>query len=110
VRSELSGPELRRACLRAMGDVVRALDVRAAHVIFGHTHRAGPLPGDELHEWGGGGAPRLMNAGCWVDEPLFSVGGPGNPYWAGRGVVVPAVGPPVLERIVEDLATPPGSG
>jgi len=109
VRSELSGPELRRASLRAMGDVVRALDVRAAYVVFGHTHRAGPLPGDDRHEWtvagAGAGGTRLVNPGCWVDEPLFAAGGgPDHPYWAGRGVVVDDDGsPPRLERLVEDL-------
>jgi predicted phosphodiesterase len=106
VRSELSGPELRRASLRAMSAAVRSLGVRAEHVVFGHTHRAGPLPGDDRTEWGGGPAPRLINAGCWVDEPLFSVGGPENPYWAGRGVLVEDAGPPRLERLVEALDAP----
>ncbi len=45
-RSDISPVELRRAGLRAMGEVVRRLGIDAEHVIFGHTHRAGPLDGD----------------------------------------------------------------
>ncbi|MCW3010881.1 MAG: hypothetical protein JWO90_1285, partial [Solirubrobacterales bacterium] len=48
VRPQLSGPHLRSAGLQAMGEVVRLLGVEAEHVVFGHTHRAGPLPGDDL--------------------------------------------------------------
>ena len=46
VRPDVSGAELRRSALRAMGEVARRLELGRAHVIFGHTHRAGPRPGD----------------------------------------------------------------
>ena len=42
---------LRRAGLRAMGEVAERLGVGAGHVIFGHTHRGGPLPDDAPAEW-----------------------------------------------------------
>src|SRR5437763_9326266 len=51
LRADISGPELRRAALLAFGEVLGRLDVRAEHVIFGHTHRAGPLPRDDRSEW-----------------------------------------------------------
>ena len=41
---DISGSALRRAGLRAMAEVVTRLDIEAEHVIFGHTHRPGPLP------------------------------------------------------------------
>ena len=59
----------------AMGEVAARLGLGDAHVVFGHTHRAGPLPGDDEREWRGpanGRAARHLNAGCWtydVDLP-----------------------------------------
>src|SRR5947209_14494335 len=51
LRAEVSASELRRAGLRAMADVSRRLGLDGSYVIFGHTHRAGPLPGDEDPQW-----------------------------------------------------------
>ncbi len=45
-QADISTAELRRAGLRAMGEVAARLGLGDAHVIFGHTHRAGSLPGD----------------------------------------------------------------
>jgi len=103
VQADISGDALRLAGLRAMGEAIRVLDVRAAHVIFGHTHRAGPLPGDDPGPWRLPRGGALINSGCWVDEALFSGGSHDSPYWGGRGVFVGDEGPPVLERLVSDL-------
>lgn len=101
---DISGVELRRAGLRAMRDVVWRLGVDAEHVVFGHTHRSGPHPGDASGEWRVSATDtKLHNTGCWVEEPVFATGGPGSPYWAGRGIYVDESGPPRLERIVTDL-------
>ena len=35
----------------AMGEVVARLGIDARHVIFGHTHRSGPLPDDDAGDW-----------------------------------------------------------
>lgn len=70
-QSELTGPELRRAGLRGVEQACRRLGVSAAHVIFGHTHRAGPLPDDDLDEWRMLTGAQLVNSGCWVSEPAF---------------------------------------
>ena len=61
-RSDISAVELRRAGLRAMGEVLHRLGIDAEHVIFGHTHRAGPLPGD-VEGWTLPGGTRLHNTG-----------------------------------------------
>lgn len=103
VTAQLSGVELRRAGLLAMGQVVDRLGVPAEHVVFGHTHRSGPLPGDEASEWRSPSGVLLHNPGCWKDEPGFAVGGPTSPYYAGRVVVVEDNGPPRLERVLTDL-------
>jgi predicted phosphodiesterase len=71
LRADLSSQELRLAALRAFAEVVRRLDVPAQHVIFGHTHRAGPLPGDDLAEWRTGTGTGLLNTGSWIHEPSF---------------------------------------
>ena len=47
----ISGEDLRRGGLAAMRQVAEGLVPDAAHVIFGHTHRPGPLPGDDEAEW-----------------------------------------------------------
>jgi hypothetical protein len=100
-RSDLSGAELRRAGLRAMSAVAEALEVRAAHLVFGHTHRAGPLPGDDSLEWTGPRAMRLTNTGCWLYQRHFLTAQPGSsPYWPGVVVTVEDDGPPRVERLL----------
>jgi hypothetical protein len=104
LRADLSGEELRRAGLRAMGDVVRHLGIGARHVLFGHTHRAGPLPGDDEREWALTGGARLLNAGCWVFEEMY-VGrrwGRG-PYWPGGAIALDAGSGPEHVRLLDGL-------
>ena len=101
--SDLSGVELRRAGLLAIGAVAEALDVRAAHLIFGHTHRAGPLDGDAPGEWIGPHGMRLTNSGSWVYQRHFVSGLAGrSPYWPGVLVEVGDEGPPRVLRPLAD--------
>jgi len=101
--AELSPTELREAGLRAIGAVTDRLAISDAHVIFGHTHRAGPLPADDPAGWRLPGGGTLTNAGSWIDEAHFTANdGPTNPYWPGRVVWVDAGGgPPRLETVLE---------
>ena len=104
---DISGHALRRAGLRAMAEVVTRLDIEADHVIFGHTHRPGPLP-DDLGEWtlparGGRPPTRLVNTGSWVYAPLFLATRPSDsPYWPGRCVVIEDGRPPELLHPLAD--------
>jgi hypothetical protein len=101
--SDVSGTELRRAGLRAMDEVAVRLGLGDAHVIFGHTHRAGPLPGDDEREWRGRDGARLINTGSWTYASIFVGATPGeSPYWPGAGVLVEDSGPPVLVRMLQD--------
>jgi predicted phosphodiesterase len=101
--ADISGPELRRAALRGMGEVAARLGLGDAHVIFGHTHRAGPLPADIQAEWHGPRGARLINSGCWTYDSYFLTGPPGeSPYWPGGSVLVEDSGPPRLLRLLED--------
>jgi hypothetical protein len=98
LRSDVTGAALRRGALAAFTEVVDRLAVPpAAHVIFGHTHRAGPLPGDDRGEWG-----RLINVGSWVHEPRFIGDDPlGSPYRPGFAAVVGDDGPPALINVLD---------
>lgn len=104
----LTPDTLRLAGLRGMDRVARQLGVRPAHLIVGHTHRAGPLPGDAAWEWrleAGGG--RLWNTGSWTHAtgaPGGTEHGPGSPYWPGRAVRVDADGSPRLVALLDDVA------
>jgi hypothetical protein len=103
LRTDVSTNELRRAGLRAMGEVAARLGLGDSYVIFGHTHRPGPLPGDAQHEWRGGGGARLMNVGSWTYDSVFLSASPGeSPYWPGVCAIVDDDGPPVLKRLLQD--------
>lgn len=103
LRADVSMSELRRAGLRAMGEVAARLDLGGAYVVFGHTHRTGPLPGDDEHEWRGRGGARLVNAGSWTYSRIFIAGSSAaNPYWPGACVLVGDDGPPVVRRLLQD--------
>ncbi len=110
LRADISVAQLRRAGLAAMAEVTRRLEVDASYVIFGHTHRAGPLPSDRELEWrapvgtsrDGRGGIRLINSGCWVYARVFLTDTPGeSPYWPGTCVLVEDDGgPPQLTRLL----------
>ena len=101
-RRDLSAPELRRAGLRAFGEVIGRLDVHAPYVIFGHTHRAGPLPGDELAEWLTPAGARILNTGSWIYEPSWIGQTPArSPYRPGFAAIVPEAGPPELVNLLD---------
>lgn len=103
LRANLSAVELRQAGLRAMGEVVGRLGVDAEHVLFGHTHRTGPLPGDDASEWRAPNGSLLHNTGCWVYETTFMTRTAGaSPYWPGGCIVVEDEGPPQLLRLLSD--------
>jgi hypothetical protein len=104
VSPDLSGDGLRRGGLAGMREASARLEIGATHLIFGHTHRTGPLPGDDEAEWSTG-AMRLYNSGSWIHARAF-VGdrGPAGPYWPGGAVEVIDEGPLVVRRLLGDLA------
>ena len=97
LRPDVSGVALRRGALAGFTEVLARLDVTAAHVIFAHTHRAGPLPADDPGEWG-----RLLNTGSWVYEARFAGADPlGSPYRPGFAVMLGDDGPPALVNLLD---------
>ncbi len=102
LRPDVSGAELRRAGLRAVGEVISDLGIEARHVLFGHTHRAGPLPGDAHAEWSTAGGTHLLNTGSWVHMRGFLGQDPArSPYRPGFAVMLEDDGPPELVNLLD---------
>jgi predicted phosphodiesterase len=102
LHSDLSGPQLRRAALIAMGQVIDRLVPGAEHVIFGHTHRAGPLADDEPGEWVTRTGVRLLNSGCWMHDRAYLGRDPRrSPYRPGFAVRVEGDGTPELINLLD---------
>ena len=104
LRAEVSGPALRQAGLRGMDAVGDQLGIPAPYVIFGHTHRAGPLPGDNPADWRLSGGGQLINSGGWVRETSFTGPDPSrSPYRPGFAVWLEDAEPLSPPRLVNLL-------
>jgi predicted phosphodiesterase len=102
LRGDISMPEIRQAGVRAMRELVGRLDIGADEVIFGHTHRRGPLDGEPGWELPGG--PRLINTGSWVfARALAGPSSRGSVFWPGTVVVVDDDDPPRPRHLLDDL-------
>lgn len=101
--SDFSGTALRDAGVSAIEEVIERLGVEASHVVYGHTHRGGPLPGEDGLYTAPGGT-RLVNSGSWIWEPeLIGPKRQQSPYWPGACVVVPDEGAPERRALLADL-------
>jgi hypothetical protein len=99
VRADLSPGAITSAGLAAMREVVERLRIEAEHVIFGHTHRRGPMPGEA--EWAAHDT-RLWNTGSWVFTPtLVGPTARKSPYWPGTLARVDDAGPPELVHLLD---------
>jgi hypothetical protein len=109
VRSDFSSAELRRAGLRAFAEVLDRLGVECRYALFGHTHRAGPLPPDDPAEWQSAGGTQIVNAGCWAYEPILLGDRPqASPYRAGFAVwLEEGDGPPRLVNLLDEPPSRP---
>jgi predicted phosphodiesterase len=103
VRADFSAEELRRAGVFAMAGAVARLGIEARHVLYGHTHRAGPFANDDSLEWSLQDGGRLTNTGCWVYEAVFLQRGRSSPYWPGCVVELRDSGPPILSRLLTEV-------
>jgi Calcineurin-like phosphoesterase len=98
---DLSAAGITRSGISAATELARRMGLDAAHVITGHTHRAGPEADDS--EWALEGDARLHNTGSWVFATAFHhPGTPPGPYWPGAVTWVGEEGPPRRRRLLGD--------
>ncbi|HEX6115753.1 MAG TPA: metallophosphoesterase [Solirubrobacterales bacterium] len=84
---DLSLAEISRATLAAMIEAVERLEIEADTVIFGHTHRRGPQPGEA--GWKTKSGTKVVNTGSWVYSPgLLRSTSAESPYWPGTIAVL----------------------
>jgi predicted phosphodiesterase len=101
VRSDLSPGAITAAGLAAIGEVTRRLGIDADHLIFGHTHRRGPIRAET--GWRMPEGTRLWNTGSWVYAPgLVGRTAADSPYWPGTVAVLDGDGPPALHHLLDD--------
>lgn len=99
---DVSAAAITRDGIAAATEMARRLRLDAAHVINGHTHRAGPEEGDA--EWLIPGGGRLHNTGSWVYADAFHhPGSPPGPYWPGTVTWLDEEGFPRRVRLLVDL-------
>jgi predicted phosphodiesterase len=104
VKPDLSPGAISRAGIAAIGEVTARLGIEADHLIFGHTHRRGPLEGDP--GWQASNGTRLLNSGSWVHMPglLGKAPAANSAYWPGTVVEVDDDGPPRARLLLEHLS------
>jgi hypothetical protein len=103
LRADVSGPELRRGGLRGFAEVLDRLGVKARYALFGHTHRAGPLPNDQPVEWARPDGTSLVNAGSWVHEHYLGTDPGTSPYRPGFCVLLSDDdGRPEVRNLLDD--------
>jgi UDP-2,3-diacylglucosamine pyrophosphatase LpxH len=96
--------QMRHAALAAMAHVAARLQVSADWIVFGHVHRVGPLAGDRWPADGRSGAPRLLNTGSWLYEPLLvDRATPPHPYWPGGAVMLETGREPRALGLLDEL-------
>jgi 3',5'-cyclic AMP phosphodiesterase CpdA len=99
--AHLSSTAISQSGISAATELAQRLDLRAAHVITGHTHRGGPGEGEDDWKLPGGG--RLHNTGSWVFSSAFHhPGTPPGPYWPGTITWLGDSGPPFHSRLLLD--------
>lgn len=93
--------------VEAAAELAARLQVDAAHVITGHSHRGGPTEAEG--RWGLAGGGSLHNTGSWTFSSVFHhPGKPPNAYWPGTVTWVEGEAPPrrvqlLLDRSHADL-------
>ncbi len=107
-RRDFSAGEIGRAGVEAMHVVAERLEIGAEHVIFGHSHRRGPLLFDDGRNasdpvWERNGVT-VHNTGNWMYvEGLLGRAVPQSPFWPGSMIVVGESGPPELVELLADV-------
>ena len=90
-----------RSGVDAAVELAVRLGIDDVHVLTGHTHRGGPLPGEP--EWLLPRGGRLHNTGSWVFATAFHhPGRPPSPYWPGTVTWIEDDKPPRRVQLLQD--------
>ena len=99
--TDISPQNISRAGLAAIREAVRRLGIDAEHVIYGHTHRPGPLERDDSSAWQLGNGTKLHATGCWNWSPgLCGPTAEQSLYWPGTVTWVEESGPPTRTELL----------
>lgn len=99
--ADVSAASITRSGIAAATEMSGRLQIEAAHIVTGHTHRAGPEESEA--EWALEGGGRLHNTGSWVfADALHHPGAPPGAYWPGTVTWVDDDGPPRRVRLLAD--------
>lgn len=100
---QLTPERLRIAGNQGIARAVHQLGAAPDALIVGHTHRAGPLPGDAAWEWRLADGGRLLNCGAWVDHGprVDEITDEPDAYRPGRAVRIDADGTPRLVSLLD---------
>jgi UDP-2,3-diacylglucosamine pyrophosphatase LpxH len=97
--TDISPDAIFAAGVEAATEMAARLQLDAAHVITGHTHRAGPDEDEAAWQLRGGGT--LHNTGSWVFASAFHRPGvPPNAYWPGTVTWLEGDEPPRRVRLL----------
>jgi Calcineurin-like phosphoesterase len=98
--ADVSTAAIFRSGVEAAVETAVRLGVDDVHVITGHTHRGGPLPGEA--EWPLPRGGRLHNTGSWVFGSAFHrPGAPPDAYWPGTVTWLEGDDPPRRVRLLQ---------
>jgi len=98
---DLSAASISRSGIEGAAEITRRLRIDAAHVLTGHTHRAGPNESETA--WKTPGGVQLHNTGNWVFADAFHhPGAPPGPYWPGTVTWLEDEGPPRRVNLLHD--------
>jgi predicted phosphodiesterase len=99
--TDLSIENISRAGLVAIREAVGRLHVEADYVVFGHTHRPGPLERDDRSSWQLPGGPSLHCSGSWTySSGLCGPSAEQSMFWPGTVMWVGDEGPPERRELL----------
>jgi predicted phosphodiesterase len=100
-QTDISPPGISRAGLAAIREVLERLEVREGHVVFGHTHRPGPLARDDASQWRLRNGARLHSTGSWTYSPGLCGPTPTQSlFWPGTVTWIEDDGPPQRRELL----------
>ncbi len=101
--TDISIENISRAGLAAIREALGRLGVETGHVIFGHTHRPGPLGGDDPGAWQLGNGTQLHATGSWTySRGLCGPSFEQSLFWPGTVTWLEDDGPPRGEELLRD--------